>query len=481
MALYLQRAFSLLVVKAALTNRAGRPAVRLEFVVNEDGQQRVTAQRTDDLDRYGFGGSESSEPKDLDLHVPENVVFWIAALFQDMVRQREMIREEIQFEQARGMDWPDAQDERDVLWLHLVKPYGALGAVPWERFVQPEVGVPFLRLPDALPEPQRSISRFRVALCAAASSERELRSSRPSVSMVARALFDGVGTMLRLHVFAEQEDEAEMRAVLQDLPKSVLTIHPPPPPSEAEQKPHSAGNPWLLWIQREMAGRGLDAVHLIAHGCALGNEGGILTGSRPGMSGSQFPQVAQSRELRDFLTQTGALIVGFTRPDGNYSDYGLWRLVDELGSLRAGPVLLHDPRDLLHDLGDEERADDLAQSYKFLSATAPAHPPASPNLVLFAQPGQIADLDLSQTPEKVVAPLLPPSPAVKELFARGETPGWLSAAQRFIEQSEAELIRFKQSREQRDPSHSEAAFYEGKQAALEKIREVVDRHAEDQL
>ena len=34
------------------------------------------------------------------------------------------------------------------LWLHFQKPYGYLGLVPWERELQPVLGVPILRLPD---------------------------------------------------------------------------------------------------------------------------------------------------------------------------------------------------------------------------------------------------------------------------------------------------------------------------------------------
>jgi hypothetical protein len=55
---------------------------------------------------------------------------------------------------------------------------------------------------------------------------------------------------------------------------------------------------------------------------------------------------------------------------------------------------------------------------------------------------------------------------------------WLAAAERYIEQQQGELIRYRQSTTQRRPTAAEEAYFSGVESALRKIREVVDRHAE---
>lgn len=445
MAIFLQRKFSLPVVKVETADLDGRPAARIQLVLNVNRERVTMAEQVHELAAFGYG--QSAEQAGPVLEVPRRVRGFIA----------EWVRRRI--------------DHDGPLWLHLVKPYGALGAVPWERDLQRMIYIPLLRLPDVLPESDRSHAAFDVALCVTATSDGPQTAVR-----VARALAEGIGPRLRLHVFADIGTHGLLEQELGNLPVRALTVYNPravaqSPLTQIDQR---IENSWLAWIRRQIRGKTLDAVHFVSHGCTLGYEGAILTTPSPASTESRSLQPLQSGELRRFLTQVGALVVGFTRPEGNYSDYALLRLADELGSMRAGPVLLHDPR-------ADPAMRTLGWAYEFLSAPGPTRPPANPSIMLYAQPHQVLGVDPDHVPAVPGDANLQSSAAVKEHFARDDTPGWLGAAERFIEDREAELIRFQQSRADQRSTPQQEAYFNGVQNALQKVRAVVDEHAERRL
>jgi hypothetical protein len=453
MAELLQRKFSLPVVKVRLGELHTRPEVRIELVANAEGRQWIVGTRTHRLHEFGLTESPTEEPR---LRVPESLVEWIAS--------------------AREALWI-VRGHPTVLWLHLVKPYGPLGAIPWERDLQPAVEVPLLRLPDALPTAETSGSTFHVALCVTALTTEGRSTAMEMAPKVASAISGGVGNRLRLHVFAEPETYDQLESDLNSIfaPGEAVVYRPR---KEFDRLPVPASGPqnlWLRWIRDAMQGRTLDAVHFITHGYRLGNDGAILTTISPTSKERLFPQPVQAGELRTFLTQVGALVAGFTVPFDNYSDYGLFRAVDDLGALRAGPVLLHDPR------GDGTMVA-LERAYFFLwmGTWDPGWPPADPSLLLYAQPSQIpGPIPKEYAPDEILA--LRSSPAVREHLAREETPVWLAAAERFINESEGDLIRFRDSTLQRQPTRAQTAYYTGVEVALRQIRAVVNKHAEANL
>ena len=281
----------------------------------------------------------------------------------------------------------------------------------------------------------------------------------------------GIGERLRLHVFADPEAQGTLSSELSDLPIGDLVVYPPAPdePSTSKRAP-VVSNEWLRWIHRSMGGRALDAVHFVTHGYALGDEGGILTTHSPMSVDRMYPVAIQSGELQAFLTQVGALIASFTRPFDNYSDYGLRRLVDDIGSTRAGPVLLHEEQTDPEMVG-------LSTAYEFLTSPTPALPPANPAVTLFVQPRQVAAGDVTHEPQPSRFETQQWSAAVEDSFAADDTPAWISAATRYVQDGEAELIRFESSKQTRIPTKSEEAYYAGVEAALNKIRTVIDTHA----
>jgi hypothetical protein len=122
----------------------------------------------------------------------------------------------------------------------------------------------------------------------------------------------------------------------------------------------------------------------------------------------------------------------------------------------------------------------VAGCYAFLADPVPGRPPVSPGLQLYAQPRQVADDHASQAPSGGSADLAP-SAAVQAHFDKEETPAWLAAAQRYLEQQEAQVMRFESESRTRTPTAAEVAHFDGVAAAVRKARGVIDKHAERTL
>lgn len=443
MAMRLQREHSLPVVAVRLEQEGYQPVARVDLLVNEDGEQVIHGSRTVTLDELGCDSSR--EPA---MQVPPDLVDFVGGWSHDVLA-------------------PDR-----ALWLHLVKPYGSLGAVPWERDLVPAIGRPLLRLPDVLPAPSRSTSSFVVALVATAPAPEGAPPAPALVAPVADALVRGLGTRLHLHVFADEGTEDAVERALQPLGIARLEVH------RARHDGRRTGDgdlrsAWLRWVRDAIEGRSLDAVHFLVHGTSLGTHGAVLTPLMPSLDRAN-PVSLEASDLEAFLNRVGALVVGFTRLPDNWSDFGLRMLADDLGSRRAGPVVLHDPA---LDPGHEA----LAGCFAFLADTAPGRPPVSPGLQLYTQPRQVADDSTSQPPPGAGSADLAPSAAVQAHFDRDDTPAWLAAAQRYLEQQEAQVMRFESESRSRTPTAAEVAHFDGVAAAVRKARGVIDKHAERTL
>ncbi len=447
MAIALQKFYGLPVLAVQLAELDGRPCADLSLVDNTGHEHNILDMRSIPLDAFGLQDTDQSYDR---VQVPPEVVTWVS-------------------------EWVhEALDPNSVLWMHFKHPYGVLGAVPWERDLQPAVEMPLLRIPDAFPEQDRSSSALDLALVATAPAAEGPSLAAQLGAQVARAIAAGIGDRLRLHVFGDLEARDFLRSELSGLPVRAVEVHDVERSRTADGYGGELRNGWLRWIRQAMGGRTLDAVHFIAHGNALGQEGAILTPLEPDSLERGWPVSVQSGELKAFLTQVGALVVGFSRPPDNYSDFGLRRLVDDLGAVRAGPVVLHDQ-------ALDQDFTKLQECYAFLTAAAPGFPPASPSLMIMAQPKQVYVAESPMLPTSTGDDLPAPGDAVKEHFERDETPMWLSAAERYLEQQQGELIRYRQSTDARTPTPSEQAYFAGVESAIRKVRTVVDKYAQEAL
>lgn len=438
MARALIRTYSLPVLRIRLDEVAVPPVAVLELILSAEGEEQLCDRRRCSLADLGFGRSLAPT-------VPGWVADWAGAEVESRLFAKSM--------------------SSRVLWLHLAKPYGLLGAVPWERHIQPAVGVPVLRLPDVLPEVERESPTFEVALCVLAPGEVQAGLA----SAVAKAMQDAVGPRLRLHVFCDGRTREELSRKLR--PRRAVTFYPFEPKAAAGLRaPGPPQNPWLAWIRLALQDRGLEAVHFLAHGAALGTEGAMAL-SAAQLDQGGVPQLVQAGELRAFLTYVGALNVGFTELPDNPSPFGLLKLVDELGALRAGPVALH-------DTAADPDLTALTGTYALLAAQGPAAPPAHPSLVLFAQPRQVAGVTGAESPVKSALPPVNLVRAVRARYATDDTPQWVTAAARYIDEREAELVRFREGLESQPATSAQTAHFAGLEVALPKIRAVVEKYAE---
>ena len=441
MADYLQREFNLPVIRIATTQRKSGALVSVTAVLNRNGQRTEVGSVEVPLARFGYRSRGVSE-----LAVPREVI--------------EML--------AGGGDghgtWPRANSEWEA-WLHLVKPYGTLGAVPWERDLAPALGRPIARLPDVLSVSRAPQERFHVAILAAAP-----RVGPMTIAHIAETLVSGVGHSIMLTVACARKDRQGISSALAKtgLEHEVVTL--------AEGR--SAGSV-LDRAAEALAGRPVDAVHFIMRAVPVGNQGVLVPDKTSGLSALTTSDVSM------FLTKMGAAVAAFTRPPGRWSDFGLRLMVDELGSTRAGPVLLHDPR------VDREGVA-LAGAYAVLAAPATDRLRPSPGLTIFLQPAMLETdpysaqrvTDNTWLGDDGVASTPPRSSVLRSSNATAEPaspPQWVAAAQQFFDQQQTELARFERASAVGEVTEVERARYEGVQRALADSKAILEQFSGGQL
>jgi hypothetical protein len=336
----------------------------------------------------------------------------------------------------------DAHYEGPV-WLHLVKPYGVLGAVPWERLLA-SVPHPLLRLPDALADrPVENTRQLDVVLCASRPLSDQAFDIPRTLARMAETIVAAVeGRRVRVHVFADLDcfQELEQRLGATGLlGQNVLIQHPDTALAaqasrgRAERaRADALTSPWLAWIQGALGHTSVDVVHFVCHGYLADRRGALAFAESPVRNQDpDWCRFVQGGELGRFMLRVGAWSIAFTSPVGNYSEFGLRALADEFAQVRPGPVLYHEQRE------DPDLAQ-LGHVYRFLYSSERRPPAPAPALALCCQPAMLPQ------PEGVE----PPRVSAVTASAIGdldEVPAWIASAQRFIEQKEYEVSRIKRA------------------------------------
>lgn len=374
------------------------------------------------------------------------------------------------------------------LWLHLVKPYGFLGALDWEAALVPALGRPLLRLPDFLEPPRENREVLDVALCCSEPVSEPQLDSPTLLANIAQAVLAGSRRpRTSIHLFADQMHFDALRQRFANEPR--VAVHDPETARrhgtqqrgtgdtrKLPAEPSSLRNPWLLWMRDSMRGRSLDAVHFVVHG--------FLADERPALALAESPLSNRDRrdaryvgasELASFLTQTGAWSTVFSSPPANYADGGLRLLADTLAQSRPGPLLYH----AMQPGQPWQPLQDLQALYGFLYAPEPEPVPPQAHWFAYCQPAIVQGhvprqaarrglpvLDAnarlftsgavsyrsqgtSHLPPKVsdsgTSPKHPASDAADAAEGPAEAPSWVSAAQRYVEQVNLNLQRSSQS------------------------------------
>ncbi len=301
-------------------------------------------------------------------------------------------------------------DGQRPLWVHLVKPYGALRLVPWERLLVAVVNVPVLMLPDFIfPRPREATATLEVALCGSAPLGHESHSVRQALVMAVHAVLQGSARRTRVQLFTDANLAGDLRATFQaQAAAGQVLVHEPQDAAPFVQEDASsrtldqAGvlrSPWLLWMRQALRERAVDVVHFCCHGRLTRGRGALLFAQSPlDRSDDYLAGPVGMTELQTFLTQVGAWSSAFTSLPDNFSEVGLRALADETAQNRPGPMLMH-------NLQLDPSGQALAQAYTFIYAAQPGPPPLSPALFLYCQPY----LATVPVPESVPSPV--PKPA----------------------------------------------------------------------
>lgn len=275
-----------------------------------------------------------------------------------------------------------------ALWIHLVKPYGALRFVPWERLLPEVVDLPVLMLPDfVFPPPRMSASGLNIALCASAPLNCQVDHVFEALQTSIRAILDGLSEEApALHVFADVDIALRLRSD-GSLPDRVKVYEP------ASAEPYiteslsssqlgrgvSLRSPWLLWMRDELRSNSTDVVHFVCHGNRSAQSGSMLFGQSPLDRDEHYPAgPVGCTELSNFITQVGAWSTVFSSPMDNQSVWGLRALADEVAQSLPGPMMMYD--------GRYGKASDLAEGFRFIHSQTQQSPPNSRSLYLYCQP-----------------------------------------------------------------------------------------------
>lgn len=332
---------------------------------------------------------------------------------------------------------PDLVGAADVppelpIWLHLAKPYGRLGSVPWEAALERVSGRAVLRLPDFLERPREARDALDVAVC----SDAPAGEAAGQLSRLVEGILHGSSRRrTRVHVLATPANAAALR---ERHSKDVRVRVPPPMPRSDESAP------WLLDMSGAFEGRAVDVVHFVCHATGTSDRPSLVLADPSGGDAPALVRFVSVNEVAAALSKVGAWGAAFTAPAGAAEADVRW-FADALAQSRPG-VVAYDP------------GDRAAAQYRFLADAEPGTVPLQAPGFVYCQPSfaMRASEVASQVPAVaqnahlfVAAPTEatpvdgrraspdpggePPSPHW--------APAWVAAAQRFVEAATLDLLR----------------------------------------
>jgi hypothetical protein len=294
------------------------------------------------------------------------------------------------------LDWVQSNvDGMPPLWVHLVKPYGALRFMPWERAFGAGFPMPVLMLPDFLfPPPREAADTLDIALFASAPLNFEDYVVRQALQNTVGGIITAAVRKTALHVFADREMYLEMRTLLSLVTNDAVQVTLYDPKDAAEyvdadlssrtvDETGQLRSPWLLWMRDQLRRNSVDVVHFVGHGSLTRDRGALIVAQSPLQRTDDFRAGPISAvELATFMTQVGAWGTALTVAPMNHSEPGLRALADEIGQTRPGPVLMH-------NMDRESSPLVMASAYRLLFDTVPTDLPKSDALFIYCQPYRV--------------------------------------------------------------------------------------------
>lgn len=460
----IKRKYNLVALKVTLVTGNSDAILRLEFEVTE--AHRPSTLRTWEVPAEDFGLPRRLDPERV-LH--RGYQFSLpGAIQQDLRSELEYIRHE------------------GPLWLHLVKPYGYLGAVPWEELLHEAVGWPVLRLPDVWAEPPTEFpSSLDVALCASEPAADIPFDLVRSLTRLTEHLLRVPRARVRVDLFTDLRCVGGLRAYFNSagLLDTSVFVHDPgaassyaiPRRSLTVKAPREVESPWLLWMREALQGRSVDLVHFLGHGYMDGSKGALGFAESPMLNqDASWCRFVGSEELSLFLGQVGAWSVAIDSPIGNYSEMGLRAIADDLAQQRPGPTLHHESR------LDDPDLHELGQAFQFLFTPEPGVPAPLRSVALCCQPFRVKGYQQQMTFTKGIrtrAPLQPPPAPAPHPLSEENVPAWIAAAQRYVEQKQFEVSQVRKTTSVRGSTRSDIQTA-GVEKGLDEIKAAIQLMAE---
>lgn len=380
-------------------------------------------------------------------------------------------------------------DYRGALWIHIIKPHGYLGAIPWERaFVERGAPFPIVRLPDRLPVAQLAGRTYRVAVIMSG------RTTDPGSALAYLDQFAGALTTFidsEVHVFADRVYHGVIGA---DLASAAVIVHDAALAvgaaqdfvDRAEKRAARKARPsrrsrhvspaevWSAWMSAALRKHTIDAVMTLGGAKLDGDDPVLELAADPGDPDPSRPTAYLSAsEVSSLADRLGAATVCVVARTGR--SIASRMLADHLGVDRPGPTLFSDVAG-----GDEP--DRLAESLAVLREP-------DLDLALLDHPGLFAYLQPEvvstrfEHPDEFAPPNELPTaagPSVTSLStspteAAESVPAWVGSAARLIESTRSDLWLTGATGMPRTTTSE--AYATGTEKALRELEEMVVRHA----
>ena len=373
MAEIIKRQYNIVALKVEMLQT--RPNVLFTLQAKVDGELATIRTWPSDISELGVRPEKREDRNDVEGTLPHEMISYV----QEWMR--------------------DAKLDDAPLWIHVVRPYGALRFMPWERAFGAQFGHPILMLPDFLfPPPRESDDTLDVVLCASAPLYVEDGNVGNALVAAAEGIRAAAVRSTNLHIFTDNAFYQGMHDHLATLapPNGSVTVYDPQDASPFCSEDVSSRlvdqsgqlrSPWLLWMQHSLRSRSVDVVHMLGHSHLARDRGAMLLAQSPLERTNEFsPGPVSAIELSNFMTRVGAWGTVLTGVVDNNSPSGMRALADEIGQTRPGPVVMH-------SLARDPQQSFLPVAYRVVFDDAPMAMPVNDSLFVYCQPYRVIPPD----------------------------------------------------------------------------------------
>jgi hypothetical protein len=473
-----------------VTTRSGLPKVEVTLA---RGSQSTGIAKTK-LDPADFGVPQRLGAKpttDDQFHLPPSFVGWLLGRL-------------------------NTREHPEVLWLQLVEPFGYLALAPWENMIWEHLGVPVVRLPTVALTRRKPTNSLQVAVLAAVPNERrsnarqtQRHALRKQTSAWSHPWIPIVDDLPRLNPlrtdFSAGEVDRIVRAIVAGSPRDTTTVHVVTTPwiyadlrkmwkgvddadwpvtlhdpyalreqvQQSRDKNAQAQVPWLRLLKAAQGGQQADVVHLICHARVNDLKTRLVLADPLDASVNVSSRYVSMTALMSTLNEVGAWSLCLSTPAETGMAPQMRYFASRFVEARPGPVLVS-------DLGTDPKCAEVERGYRFLFSQEPSPPPHIRHGMVACEPHRVrASLQNALALSRQVTPPedVQPRGAVAELMEKDDTPMWLAAAQRLIEQRQVELSRLQRAAS-REPADAEVrAVAAGIQKALAVIQDALAERA----